>query len=77
MVLHCDSQSAIHLVKNQVYYARAKHIAVRYHKIREWVSSDISLLKILTSENASDMLTKPILIDKFKHYLDLISVCNL
>ena len=35
MVLHCDSQSAIHLVKNQVYRARTKHIAVRYHKIGE------------------------------------------
>ena len=35
MVLHCDSQSAIHLAKNQVYHARTKHIAVRYHKIGE------------------------------------------
>ena len=78
MVLHCDSQSAIHLAKNQVYHARTKHIPVQYHKIREWVSSgDISLSKILTSENASDMLTKPVPTDKFKHCLDLIGVCNL
>ena len=28
MVLHCDSQSAIHLAKNQVYHARTKHIVV-------------------------------------------------
>lgn len=56
MVLHCDSQSAIHLAKNQVYRARTKHIVVQYHKIREWVSSgDVSLSKILTSENASNM----------------------
>ena len=78
MVLHCDSQSAIHLAKNQVYRARSKHIAVWYHKIREWVSfGDISLSKILTSENASDMLTKPVPTDKFKHCLDLIGVCSL
>ena len=78
MVLHCDSQSAIHLVKNQVYCARTKHIVVRYHKIREWVSScDISLSKILTSENASNMLTKSVPTDKFKHCLDLIGVCSL
>ena len=77
MVLHCDSQSAIHLAKNQVYCARSKHIAVRYPKIREWVSSgDISLSKILTSENASDMLTKPVPTNKFKHCLDLIDVCS-
>ena len=78
MVLHCDSQGAIHLAKNQVYRARTKHIDVRYHKIREWVSSyDISLSKILTSENASDMLTKPVPTNKFKHCLDLIGVCSL
>ena len=78
MVLHCDSQSAIHLEKNQVYRARTNHIAVWYHKIREWVSfGDISLSKILTSENASDMLTKPVPTDKFKHCLDLIGVCSL
>ena len=29
MVLHYDSQSAIHLAKNQVYRARTKHITVR------------------------------------------------
>ncbi|KAL0294145.1 UNVERIFIED_CONTAM: Retrovirus-related Pol polyprotein from transposon TNT 1-94 [Sesamum calycinum] len=37
--LHCDSQSAIYLAKNQVYYARTKHIDVRYHKIRELIAS--------------------------------------
>ena len=78
MVLHCDSQSAIHLAKNQVYRARTRHIVVHYHKIGEWVSSgDISLSKVLTSENASDMLTKPVPTDKFKHCLDLIGVCSL
>ena len=51
---------------------------MRYHKIKEWVSSgDIPLSKILTSENVSDMLTKPIPTYKFKHYLDLIDVCSL
>ena len=35
MVLYCDSQSAIHLAKNQVYRAITKHIVVWYHKIRE------------------------------------------
>ena len=35
--LHCDSQSAIYLAKNQVYRVRTKHIAVRFHKIRELI----------------------------------------
>ncbi|WCJ18000.1 Transposon Ty1-LR1 Gag-Pol polyprotein [Euphorbia peplus] len=73
--LHCDSQSAIYLAKNQVYHARTKHIVVRYHKIRELIASEeILLLKVHTSENAADMLTKPVTSDKFKHCLDLLDI---
>ena len=58
-----------------MYYARTKHIDVRFHKIRELVSSgELLLEKIHTSENATDMLTKPVTTDKFKHCLDLINI---
>lgn len=33
--VHCESQSVIELVKNQVYYSRMKHIDVRFPFIRE------------------------------------------
>ena len=33
--VYCDSQSAIHLTKNQVYHARTKHIDVQFHFVRE------------------------------------------
>lgn len=33
--LMCDSQSAIHLSKNQAHHERTKHIDVRHHFIRE------------------------------------------
>ncbi|KAL0411274.1 UNVERIFIED_CONTAM: Retrovirus-related Pol polyprotein from transposon TNT 1-94 [Sesamum latifolium] len=73
--LHCDSQSAIYLAKNQVYHARTKHIDVRYHKIRELIASrEIIMQKLHTSENAADMLTKQLTVDKFKHCLDLLNV---
>uniref|UniRef100_A0A2N9ID98 CCHC-type domain-containing protein n=1 Tax=Fagus sylvatica TaxID=28930 RepID=A0A2N9ID98_FAGSY len=76
--MHCDSQSAIYLAKNQVYHARTKHIDVRFHKIRELiVTGDIVLEKVHTSENAADMLTKPVTIAKFKHCLDLVNVSSL
>uniref|UniRef100_A0A2N9FGL6 CCHC-type domain-containing protein n=1 Tax=Fagus sylvatica TaxID=28930 RepID=A0A2N9FGL6_FAGSY len=72
--MHCDSQSAIYLAKNQVYHARTKHIDVRFHKIRELiVTGDIVLEKVHTSENAADMLTKPVTTAKFKHCLDLVN----
>ncbi|CAJ2662759.1 unnamed protein product [Trifolium pratense] len=73
--LHCDSQSVIYLAKNQVYHARTKHIDVRFHKIRELLTTgQILLEKVHTSENAADMLTKPVTSDKFKHCLDLLHV---
>src|ERR1044072_1696408 len=73
--LHCDSQSAIYLAHNQVYHARTKHIDVRFNKIRELlVAKSIVLLKVHTSENAADMLTKPVTSDKFKNFLDLLHI---
>ena len=76
--MHCDSQSAIYLAKNQVYHARTKHIDVRFHKIRELiVTGDIVLEKVHTSENAADMLTKAVTTAKFKHCLDLVNVSSL
>ena len=73
--MQCDSQSAIYLAMNQVYHVRTKHINVRFHRIRELVSScELFLEKVHTSKNAADMLTKPIIAGKFKHYLDLINV---
>jgi len=73
--LHYDSQSVIYLTKNQIYHDRTKHINVKFHKIRELIaSSEILLQKIGTAENATNMLTKPVTIDKLKHCLDLLNV---
>ena len=73
--MHYDSHSAIFLEKNHVYHARTKHIDVRFHKIREFISSSELLLeKIHLFENAVDMLTMLVTIEKFKHYFDLINI---
>ena len=40
-VLHCDSQSAIHLVKNLAFHSRTKHIDLRYHWIRHVLKKSI------------------------------------
>jgi hypothetical protein len=31
--LHCNSQSVIYLVKNQVYHLRTKHVDARFYKL--------------------------------------------
>ncbi|GKD96258.1 hypothetical protein Tco_1380155, partial [Tanacetum coccineum] len=74
-VVHCDSQSAIHLSRNQVYHERTKHIDVRYHFIREVISEGVVYVrKIRTTDNPADMLIKPVTTNKFKHCLDLVGV---
>ena len=54
----CDSQSAIHLTKHQMYHERTKHIDVRYHFIRE--IEFIKVKKIGTVDNPADMMTNPV-----------------
>jgi hypothetical protein len=58
-VVFCDNHSAIHLTKNQMYHERTKHIDVRYHFLWEVVTQgDITLKKIGTTKNPTDILTK-------------------
>ncbi|KAG8479441.1 hypothetical protein CXB51_029725 [Gossypium anomalum] len=76
--LYCDSQSAIHLAKNQVYHSRTKHIDVRYHFVREvFKKGKILLQKIPTADNPADMMTKVVTIIKFNHCLNLINILRI
>ncbi|GKV37331.1 hypothetical protein SLEP1_g45370 [Rubroshorea leprosula] len=73
--VHCDSQSAICLAKDYLFHERTKHIDVRFHFIRDVVSSgEIIVKKINTENNPADMLTKSLLVNKFKHCLDLLNM---
>mgnify|MGYP006873188431 CR=1 FL=1 len=35
MILYCDNTSAINISKNLVMHAKTKHIAIKYHYVRE------------------------------------------
>ncbi|KAK3000950.1 hypothetical protein RJ639_021401 [Escallonia herrerae] len=74
----CDSQSAIHLTKNQMLHEQTKHIDARYHFIRDVVFQRIVMVeKISTNENSADMMAKHIPEIKFKHCLYLISISSI
>ena len=77
ITLYSDSQSALHLSKNQMFHERTKHIDVRFHFIREVVSNGkVTLLKVSTEENAADALTKALPNLKFNHCLKILSVVS-
>lgn len=40
-IMHCDSQSIIHLSKNSTFHTRMKHIDIRYHWIREMLEDHL------------------------------------
>ena len=68
-----DSQSTIRLCKNSVFHERTKHVNVRYHFIREIISSrEMKLKKIFLADNPIDMATKVLPVRKFRYYLDLV-----
>jgi hypothetical protein len=57
--LFSDSQSAIALAKNPVSHARAKHIDLRHHFVREAIEDKIIWVQYIpTAEMTADSLTK-------------------
>lgn len=73
--LMCDSQSAIHLSKNQTHHERTKHIDVCHHFIWEILDKkEVKLIKDAGDENTADMFTKAVPMAKLKHCLELLHV---
>jgi hypothetical protein len=77
ITIHCDSQSAICLTKDQMFHERTKHIDVRYHFIRGVIAEgDVKVCKISTHDNPADMLTKPVPGAKFGLCSSLVGITN-
>ena len=77
IIVHYDSQSAIHLTKDYIYRERTKHIDVRYHFIHDVISQgDILVKKIDTEDNSINMMTKFLPLTKFKECMNLIGLCS-
>ena len=58
-LLLLDNQSAIKLSKNPVFHKRSKHIAIKYHFIREKVENkEFNFEFVRTLSMAADQLTK-------------------
>jgi hypothetical protein len=58
-IIHEDNQSAINLAQNPIHTNRSKHIAVRYHAVRDYVEKKMIKVKYCpTSEMVADIMTK-------------------
>jgi hypothetical protein len=63
--VHCkvfeDNSGALEMAKVHKYRPRTKHLNVKFHHFRDYVSrGEISIHKIDTSDQLADYLTKPV-----------------
>nr|GEW97927.1 hypothetical protein [Tanacetum cinerariifolium] len=76
--IYCDSKSAIAISCNLVQHSRTKHIAVRYHFIKEHVEKGMTeLYFVKTDYQLADLFTKALPADRFNYLVRRLGMCNL
>jgi len=69
VVVHCDSTSALRLMKNPEYHSRTKHIEVHFHFIREKIEAgELEFKYIGTDLQCADFLTKGLSREKHQRF---------
>jgi hypothetical protein len=68
-----DNNSCIALSKNPVHHDKSKHIAMRYHFLREKVKDGlIDLSHVSSADNIADLLTNPLPADTFSRLCECL-----
>ena len=73
--IFCDNLGAVHTATNPTSGKRSKHIDVRYLKIREYLEQQRTSVKHVDGKkNIADVFTKPLPVEAFRNYVDLVGV---
>nr|GEY84531.1 retrovirus-related Pol polyprotein from transposon TNT 1-94 [Tanacetum cinerariifolium] len=76
--IYCDSKPAIDISCNPVQHSRTKHIAVRYHFIKEHVEKGtIELYFVKTDYQLADLFTKALPTDRFNYLVRRLGMHSL
>ena len=68
VIPYCDNTSAINISNNLVMHAKTKHIAIKYHYVRELVEDkQVKMEYIHTKEQIADIFTKPLPKDAYEY----------
>ena len=78
VVIYCDNTSVINKSKNQVMHSKTKHIAIKYHFLRELVQEkEVRLEYVNTKEQIADIFTKTFPKDAFLYLRSKLGVIPL
>nr|GFB47366.1 retrovirus-related Pol polyprotein from transposon TNT 1-94 [Tanacetum cinerariifolium] len=78
ITIYCDSKSAIVISCNPVQHSRTKHIAVRYHFIKEHVEKGTTeLYFVKTDYQLADIFTKALPTDRFNYLVRRLDMRSL
>jgi hypothetical protein len=76
-LVHIDNRSAQQLAENPVHHQRSKHIDIKYHWLRDMVSSGIVKLQHVSTEGQrADFLTKTLRGEVFWRHVRSLMVVN-
>nr|GEV81815.1 copia protein [Tanacetum cinerariifolium] len=76
--IYCDSKSAIAISCNPVQHSKTKHIAVRYHFIKEHVEKGtFELYFVKTDYQLADIFTKALPVDRFTYLVRRLGIHSL
>ena len=75
MLLYCDNQSAITMVKNNQYHSCTKHIDICYHLIHETIAHNIvKICYCPTNQMISVIFTKALPVKTFEALQELLGI---
>ena len=78
ITLYCDNTSAINISKNPVMHTKTKHIAIKYHYVRELVQDkEVKMEYVHTKEQIADIFTKDLPKDAHEHLQGKLGVIPL
>ena len=78
VVIYYDNTSVINISKNPEMHSKTKHIAIKYHFLRELVQEkEVRLEYVNTKEKIVDIFTKPLPNDAFLYIRGKLGVISL
>ena len=75
VVIYCDNTRAINISKNPIMHSKIKHIAIKYHFLRELVQEkEVKLEYVIQRNKIADIFTKPLPKDAFLYLIGKLGV---